>query len=154
MEPTTDLSVNYVNAKNLATERGVEVVESSSSTRYQYANLICVETEMENGEVNKVGGTLYTKEMSRIVLLNDRHFNAFPEGNMIVIKNKDVPGTVGAVATILGNHEINIAQMTWGRSKPLGDAMTIINTDQDVSPEIIKEISDHKDVISVKFLKV
>jgi len=113
-----------------------------------------VETQTEDGAVNKVCGTLYSPEMPRIVILNDRHFNAFPEGNMLVIKNKDVPGIIGAVSTILGKHNINIAQMTWGRSKPLGDAMTIINTDQAISPEIMKDLESQKDVLSVRFLKI
>jgi len=154
LEPETDLSVNYINAMNLAKERGIEVIESKSTTSQQYANLISVETEMENGERHKVSGTLYTTDMPRIVILNDRHFNAVPEGNMIVIKNRDVPGIIGAVATILGNHAINIAHMTWGRSKPLGDAMTIINTDQEITGDIIREIGKLKDVLSVKFFKV
>jgi D-3-phosphoglycerate dehydrogenase len=154
LEPVTDLSVNYINAMNLAKERGIEVIESKSTSSQQYANLISVETEMENGERHKVSGTLYTKDMPRIVILNDRHFNAFPEGNMLVIKNKDVPGIIGAVATILGNHAVNIAHMTWGRSKPLGDAMTIINTDQEITSDIIREIGKLKDVLSVKFFKV
>jgi D-3-phosphoglycerate dehydrogenase len=92
--------------------------------------------------------------MPRIVILNDRHFNAIPEGNMLVIKNKDIPGVIGAVATILGKHKINIADMTWGRSKPHGDAMTIINTDQEIPSNIVEEIAEHKNIISVKFIKV
>jgi D-3-phosphoglycerate dehydrogenase len=154
MEPTTDLAVNYINAMNLAKERGIEVVESRSSVSYQYANLILVEAVMENGSTIKVGGTLYTQDMPRLVILNDRHFNAFPEGNMLVIQNKDVPGIIGAVATILGKHNINIAQMTWGRSKPLGDAMTIINTDQTIDAKIVDEIGNLKDVLNIRFLTV
>lgn len=154
MEPTTDLTVNYVNAMNLAENRGIEVIESRSSVRYQYTNLITVETKMENGKKNKVCGTLYTSEMPRIVIVNDRHFNAIPQGNMLVVSNKDVPGIIGAVATILGNHKINIAQMTWGRAEPSGDAMTIINTDQAISQDIIKELSGHDDILEVKFLTI
>jgi len=154
LEPTTDITVNYVNAPNLARERGIEIVESRSSQQFQYTNLISVETEDEKGTKNKVCGTLYTKEMPRLVILNDRHFNAYPEGNMLVIRNKDVPGIIGAVATILGNHGINIAQMSWGRSKPLGDAKTIINIDQTISPDVVKEIGALKDVLSVRFLVV
>jgi len=44
--------------------------------------------------------------------------------------------------------------MTWGRSKPLGDAMTIINTDQEITSDIIRDIGNLKDVLSVKFFKV
>ncbi len=154
LEPISDLTVNYVNALGLASERGIEVVESKSSVQYQYTNLITVETELENGEVNKVCGTLFSREMPRLVILNDRHFNAFPEGNMLVIKNRDIPGIIGAVATILGNHSVNVSRMTWGRSEPLGDAMTIINTDQPISSEIVKEIGALGDVLSIRFIYV
>jgi len=154
MTPTTDLTVNFVNAMNMAKERGIEVIESRSNIRFQYTNLISIETELEDGTVNKVCGTLYTSEMPRIVILNDRHFNAFPEGNLLVIKNRDVPGTIGAVATILGKHKVNIGQMTWGRSKPLGDAMTIINSDQPISAEVVAEIAKHENILEIKFLQV
>jgi D-3-phosphoglycerate dehydrogenase / 2-oxoglutarate reductase len=154
MEPTTDLTVNYVNALNLAEERGIEIIESRSSSEYQYTNLITIEVEMENGEKGKVSGTLYSKEMPRLVILNDKHFNAIPDGNMLLIKNKDVPGIIGAVATILGNHKINITQMTWGSSKSGEDAKTIINTDQEISAEIIKDLDNLPDVLSVRFITV
>ena len=154
LEPLTDFAVNYISAMNLAKERGVEVVESKSTLEYQYTNLITIETEMENGQTNKICGTLYTKEMPRIVILNDRYFNAVPSGNMLVIKNKDVPGTIGTVCTILGNHNVNIADLTWGRNKPLGDAMTIINTDHEITADIVKEIDAHENILSAKFIKV
>ncbi len=154
MEPTTDLTVNYVNALNLAEERGIELIESRSTVEYQYTNLITIEMEMEDGSKSKVSGTLYSKEMPRLVILNDRHFNAIPDGNMLLIENKDVPGIIGAVATILGNHKINISQMTWGSSKDAGEAKTIINTDQNISAEIIKDLNDLSDVLSVRFITV
>lgn len=154
LESMADFPVNYINAMNLVQARGVEVVESKISASHQYTNLISIEITLENGEKSKVCGTLYTRDMPRIVILNKRHFNAIPEGNMLVIKNKDIPGVIGAVSTILGNHKVNIADMTWGRSKPHGDAMTIINTDQEITSNIVEEIAGHKDILSVKFIKV
>ncbi|MBN1900753.1 phosphoglycerate dehydrogenase [Candidatus Sumerlaeota bacterium] len=154
LEPMAEFPVNYINALKLAQERGMEIVETKISTSHQYANLISIEVTLEDGNKVKAAGTLYTKDMPRIVLLNDRHFNAIPEGNMLVIKNKDIPGVIGAVATILGKHKINIADMTWGRSKPHGDAMTIINTDQEITPNIVEEIAKEKNVLNVKFITV
>ena len=58
------------------------------------------------------------QETPRIVVVNDKFFDVVPDGNLIVIENRDVPGIIGSVGTLLGKHKINIGQMTWGRTTP------------------------------------
>ncbi len=154
LEPISDSTVNYVNAMPYAQERGLEVVESKISTQYQYTNLITVEAQMENGKINSVSGTLFAPTTPRIVIINDKHFDATPEGILIVIENNDVPGIIGSVGTLLGEHRINIGQLTWGRTDHSQDAMTVINVDQDVSPEILEKIGKLPNIKSAKMIKI
>ncbi len=87
-------------------------------------------------------------------MLNSKHVATPPAGNLIVIENEDVPGIIGAVGTVFGNHKINIDQMTWG-AKP-GDklAMTIINVDQGVTDELVKELQGLPRIKSVEVISL
>ncbi len=154
IEHITDEPVNYVNARCLAREYGIVIEETKVNEPIPYANLITMEAYMETGKVNTVSGTLFTPTTPRFVIINDKHFDAYPEGNMIVIENKDVPGIIGSVGTLLGSHNINIAQMTWGRTDHSREAMTVINVDQEVPPEILEKITKLSNVISARLIKI
>jgi len=154
LEPRAEASVNYVNAMNVASTRGVEVLETRRSEQHQYTNLVTVETLTESGKVNSVSGTLFTPKRPRIVILDDKHFDALPEGNLIVIENKDVPGIVGSVGKVLGDYMINIGEMTWGRRVADKIAMTIINVDNVVSPKVLEELGALPNVMSVQVIRL
>lgn len=155
LEPMTEGDVvNFVNAGTIARNRGIEVVEQRSSDLYNFANLITVEVESEDGTTQFIGGTLFTKETPRIVMVNDKFFDVVPEGEMIVIENKDVPGIIGGVGSVLGRYSVNIAQMTWGRTQPGSDAITVINVDHPVSPEMIAEIEKLPNIISARIIRI
>lgn len=154
LEAVTDFSVNFVNAKVLATERGIELVELTSSKVYNFANLITVEVITEDGAKHWVGGTLFTKDNPRIVVVNDKFFDVVPDGNLIVIENRDVPGIIGSVGTLLGKHSINIAQMTWGRTAPGHDAITVINVDQEVTRQVLDELSALPNILTARLIRI
>ncbi|MBX7247072.1 MAG: phosphoglycerate dehydrogenase, partial [Candidatus Sumerlaeaceae bacterium] len=154
LEPINEGSVNFVNANIVAQERGIEVVEEKSSKLYDFANLITVEAVTDDGKQNWVGGTLFHNNTPRIVVVNDKVFDVVPEGNLIVIENKDVPGIIGSVGMLFGKHKINIAQMTWGRTKPGTDAITVINVDQDVSPAVVEECAKLPNILSARLIKI
>jgi D-3-phosphoglycerate dehydrogenase len=154
MESISDETVNYVNAPIKAEERGIGISETKSSEETSYSNLITVTAVLDNGKTNCVSGTLYTPTMPRFVIINDKHFDAYPEGNIIIIENKDVPGIIGNVGTLLGEHKINVAQMTWGRTDHTDEAMTVINVDQEVTPEILENIGKLPDIVRARLIKL
>ncbi len=154
LEPVAESTVNFVNAMPIAHERGIEIVEQKSSELHGYANLITIETESEDGSKNWVGGTLFTRERARIVIINGKMFDVVPEGNLIVIENKDVPGIVGNVGTVLGKHGINIAQMTWGRTEAGKDAITVINVDQEVPKAVLDELASLPNILSARLIVI
>lgn len=156
LEPISEGSViNFVNARPIAMERGIEVVEQTSSNLYHnFTSLVTVEVETEDGQKNFVGGTLFSPDQARIVVVNDKYFDVVPEGNLIVIENRDVPGIIGSVGTLLGRHQINIAQMTWGRTAPGHDAITVINVDQEVSRELLEEIAALPNIVTARLIRI
>jgi len=154
LEPITEFTVNFVNAAPIAHERGIEVVELKSTELHGYANLITVEVVGEDGSRNWVGGTIFTRDRARIVIINDKSFDVVPEGYLIVIENRDVPGIVGSVGTLLGKHNINIAQMTWGRTAQGRDAITVINVDQEVPRHVLDELAKLPNILSAKLIVI
>jgi D-3-phosphoglycerate dehydrogenase len=109
LQPHKGDLVNFVNARYLAKARGINLVESSTADSLNYAGLITVRAKSANGEENSISGTLFHSRFPRLVVVNGKHFDVTPEGNLIVIHNRDVPGIVGSVGTLLGNRNINIA---------------------------------------------
>lgn len=149
LEKLSDLPINAVNAHQILKDRGVDLVEAKHSETFQYTNLIMVEVENEDGTRNHVAGTLFTPSHPRIVVLNDKHVAAVPEGNLIVIENEDVPGIIGAVGTVFGKNQINIGQLTWGRKPDDNLAMTIINLDTAVPETLLKQLREVPHIRSV-----
>lgn len=141
-------SVNHVNAMHLAKQLGVKINDTrSSQTDDVFSGLITVKAISDSGEVNEISGTLYQSRLPRLVIVNNKRVDATPQGEMLVLENRDVPGIIGMVGTLLGKHGINIAAMNWGRVAPGGDALTVINVDQPVSDTVIKELTAAPQVV-------
>lgn len=153
LTPILKERVNYVNATMIAKDRGIKVVESKSSEIEDFANLISVEAISE-GHKSEIQGTLFTKNTPRIVKINEFYIDAVPTGYILVISNLDKPGIIGQIGTILGKNKINIAEMTFGREKAGGSAITFLNIDSAVPAKILKEIKSAKNIKDVKLVRL
>jgi D-3-phosphoglycerate dehydrogenase len=151
--PILEESVNYINSLVVAKERGVKVSEKRTTEIMDFANLICVDIETDSGS-HFIMGTLFANKEPRVVKLNEFYLEAIPDGYMLFVSNKDVPGIVGKVGTILGNDEINIAGIGLGRDKKSGQAISILNVDNDVPKDVLKKLREINGVTDVKFVKV
>ncbi|MDD5440124.1 MAG: phosphoglycerate dehydrogenase [Candidatus Omnitrophica bacterium] len=145
--------VNFVNAMVIAKERGITIVERKTEKMEDFVTLIYVSVETDKGE-NIIMGTLFTKTEPRIVKINDFYVEAIPKGNMLVIHNDDAPGIIGHIGTLLGDAGINIAGMTFGRVKRGGEAITVLNVDQNIPKEIMEKIGKAKHIKDAKQIKL
>jgi D-3-phosphoglycerate dehydrogenase len=153
LSPFMGEDVNYVNALVVARARGIKVVESKSSELENFANLISLELETDKGKTS-ASATLFTKEKARIVEINTFLVEVIPEGYMLIIDNQDRPGIIGQIGTLLGKNEINIAGMTFGREKPGGRAITVLNVDSEVPQAVLAEIKKAKNILGAKLIKL
>jgi D-3-phosphoglycerate dehydrogenase len=92
--------------------------------------------------------------MPRLIRLGDFRMEAYLDGNLLVFMHNDVPGIIGAVGTIFGNHRVNIAQMSVGRAAPGGQAIGVLNLDALPAPVAVNEVSAHSDVQSVRIIEL
>ena len=131
--------VNYVNAKNLLESMGVEVIESKTTNLEKYTNLITVKF-INDEKTLSVSGTVFAKSELRIVEFFGYKLDFEPTANVLAIQNKDVPGIIGKIGTVLGNDQVNIAAVQWSR-KDIGDkAEAFVSVDQPVSESTINSL--------------
>ncbi len=130
-------SVNFVNADYYAEQRGIPVSETRMSQTHDYVSFIAVHAKTSEGVVD-VGATLMGKKNDpRLVSLYGFDLDMVPSQHMSFFVYEDLPGMIGKVGTMLGQHGINIAQMQVGRTTQGGSALMGINVDTPVPPEVL-----------------
>lgn len=120
--------VNFVNALYLAEAHGIRVGWSQLPARTDYTEYLEVQVETER-ERTRVCGALLGEGHPRIVRIDDYHVDVVPEGTLVVIRNRDVPGVIGRVGTLLGSLGVNIAEYHQARLSAGGDALAAISVD-------------------------
>jgi D-3-phosphoglycerate dehydrogenase len=145
--------VNYVNAPVLLKERGIDLEETQTSKEAIYTNTIRISLEFDSGTRTLEGSVFYPGDL-RIVSIDNYSIEAIPEGYMLVIYNKDLPGTVGRIATIIGESNVNIARLFLGRDRQQGTAIIIINLDTEAPRDVIEKIAKFPNALSVQEVKV
>ncbi len=145
--------VNLVNAEVLARDRGIEIAESSNPKKGDFAALLQTEVETEQG-TTLAAGTLFGDQYLRLVQLGPFRMEGYLDGTMLLFSHRDVPGLIGFVGTIFGNHGVNIAQMTVGRQAPGGEAIGILNLDSPPPDEAVAAVKGHPNIRSVHVVKL
>ena len=141
----TDEPVSYVNAPQMAAERGVEVRDTSTATAHDYVNLISI-----TGGEHAIGGTLVgLRGEPRIVMVDDHTIDLPPARHMLVVRNDDRPGVIAGVAGVLGDAGVNIADMDVGRSAQGEAALQVLATDRAVPAEVQDVIRAGAGIVSV-----
>jgi D-3-phosphoglycerate dehydrogenase / 2-oxoglutarate reductase len=141
----TDEPVSYVNAPRIASERGVEVRDTSTATAHDYVNLISI-----TGGDHGIGGTLVgLRGEPRIVMLDGHTIDLPPAGHMLVVRNDDRPGMIAFVSGALSDAGVNIDDMHLGRSERGEAALQVIATDRSVPSEVQDVIRAGDGIVSV-----
>ncbi len=149
----TDMPINAVNAPIFAQDRGLSVNEVRSNEHEDYASLITVICQTDKEE-RLIAGTLFGKSDPRIVRFDGYTFDASSEGNMLFYINEDIPGIIGYIGTIMGEHNVNIAQMSCGRDEIGGSALTILNIDGSIPENVLNDVRSRDYISWAKFANV
>ena len=124
LRPILSSSVTAVNARVVAAQRGIEIVESHSSRSRDFTDLLSLKLQTTDGE-HWMEGTVFEPASPRLTSIDGVDIEVALEGTLLVIQNEDRPGVIGEVGTILGRHAINIASFSLGRGP--GGAIGVIN---------------------------
>jgi len=135
---TAEEAVSYVNAPQLAEQRGLKVRESSTATSADYKSLITLRSGSHS-----VGGTLITAGLRtepRIVIVDEHVVEVPPAEHMLVVRNDDRPGVIGVVGTALGEAGVSISSMAVGPSPETSTAMMVISTTTPAPDAVIEHL--------------
>jgi D-3-phosphoglycerate dehydrogenase len=155
LEGVLDQEPNIVNAKVLLEERGIELVEESRSEMGAFSSSITAEV-VSDGKSYIAAGTLFGNNMPRLITLGEYRLESYLDGNLLVFTHEDVPGIIGAVGTIFGKHNVNIAQMAVGRAgtAPGGAAIGVLNLDEVPPQEAIDDVLQHPGIHGVRVIQL
>jgi D-3-phosphoglycerate dehydrogenase len=153
LTPVMESSINYVNAPHIARERGIQVIESKSSKAGDFSSSIIVKINTKDQEV-EVEGAIFGSKYPRIVRVDRFYLEAVPEGYILILRNKDVPGVVGLVGTLLGKNGINIAGMELGRAAKGGNAISFIHVDDAIPKKTMNELRGRAEIVSAELVKL
>jgi D-3-phosphoglycerate dehydrogenase len=151
--PISEEHVNVVNVDLVAQRRGLRITEKRSPSHNIYANLISVRLKTSAGDTT-VSGTL-AHDGPHIVAIDDFWVDVPPiDGWLLTCVNRDQPGMIGAVGTLLGGFDVNISYMNVGREEKRGNALMVITIDESLTPEQLAAVEAIPSIYSVKLAKL
>jgi D-3-phosphoglycerate dehydrogenase len=137
--------VNRINAASVAQERGIRIFEEKKPTASGGAgNVLKLTIHTQAADVTGSGTVLHGSS-ARLLSLDGIDIEAPLEGTVLTIRNQDVPGVIGRVGTILGDHRINIANFALGRASgeqwlPQGTALAVVQVDGEVTEAVLRAL--------------
>ncbi len=146
-------AINFVNAEHIAEQRGIKVVRSVLSGPVDYPHLVRLHLKGSEGEV-EIAGSLFHERDPRIISFDGYHLEFRPEGDLLLVRNRDVPGVVGKLGTALGEAKVNIAAIHLSRKKDSGEALAVVRLDQALPEEVLDGLRAQDEVLRVDSLNV
>ena len=153
LQHALDEEVNLINAEMLLKERGIELVTESRSDMGAFRSAMTAEVTTDEG-THAAKGTIFGQSMPRLVAMDGYRLEAYLDGCLLVFHHKDVPGIIGKVGTIFGEHGVNIGQMAVGRAgdTPGGNAVGVLNLDGEPSEESLDEVRKQSSIESASVI--
>ena len=139
VNPFLSSPVNAVNASIVAKNRGINIIEGRKTNAKGYDSLISVKAVTEKDQFTAEGTNLHE---ARILKVNGYWVDVIPKGHMFIAKYEDIPGSIGAIGTKLGEYGVNIGIMQVGRDEKGGRAIMVLTLDKEIPTEVIKELQE------------
>ncbi|MFM1769327.1 MAG: hypothetical protein RJA22_1856 [Verrucomicrobiota bacterium] len=154
LEFSAGKDINYVNVRAAAAARGITVEEKKSDEPVTFNEWLHVAVYSGQAKVS-AGGTFFgSPNNPRIVRVFSQPTEIVPSGVVFLMNNKDRPGMVGHLGTLMAKHQVNIASMSLSRDQAGGQALTVLNLDS-VPPEAaLAEIRRDPDISNVRVVKL
>jgi D-3-phosphoglycerate dehydrogenase len=154
LESAGGRDVNQVNVRTLAQGLGLRVEEIKSNVETDFNEWLHLAVYSGEQKIS-AGGTLYgSKKLPRIVRVNSQPVEIVPEGVLFFMTNKDRPGIVGYMGTLMGKHHVNIANMSLSRDIAGGRALSVLSLDSVPPAAVLEEVQKDPDIADVRVVKL
>jgi D-3-phosphoglycerate dehydrogenase len=139
MSQISDDTINYVNADFVAKEKGIKIESEALLESTVYKNLITIKLTTAEGGTTTISATIFDDNVFRIVSIDGFDIEVALKGDMIILKNQDVPGVIGNIGTTLAKHNVNIADFSLARNDKK-QALAVILVDSIISDATLAEL--------------
>jgi D-3-phosphoglycerate dehydrogenase len=147
--------LNNVNVRSIASTLGLTVEEKRSNEPVTFNEWLHVQASSGGVKAVSAGGTFFgSPDNPRIVRVFSQPTEIVPFGVVLLLRNKDRPGIVGYLGTLLAKYKVNIASMSLSRDTAGGRAMTVLNLDSVPPAEVLDEIRRDPDITDVEVVKL
>ncbi|HVJ09640.1 MAG TPA: phosphoglycerate dehydrogenase [Acidisarcina sp.] len=152
-------SVNRINAASVAEERGIRIHEEKEEAVSGGAgSVLTIELHARSGE-SKASATVLHGKYPRLLSCDGIDVEAPLEGTLIYMRNRDVPGVIGRIGTILGEHKVNIANFALGRSEKSADgkpviALAVVQVDGPVTQALLDALLAVDAITEARFVRL
>lgn len=146
-------AINLVNAQHLARQRGMQVRTTRTSAASESPERVKLRAHWKDGSA-VVGGAMLGHAHPRIIRIDNFHVDIRPAGTLIVMRNRDVPGVIGRVGTLLGEAGVNIGEYHQTRREEGGEALATVAVDGAPPREVAEELAGLADVLSVRVVRL
>jgi D-3-phosphoglycerate dehydrogenase len=155
LKPHLATPVNVINVEHLARSRNISLVQvhEPNPPAGLVGDIVGIRAEGPNGESHRILGTVYADGLPRILRIDRYAMDMIPEGQMVVIINKDQPGVIGTVGTSFGDAAVNIADMVISRDiAPDGNAsaLMVIKIDSEAPAALLSRLRARPNIVRVK----
>ena len=150
-------NVNRINAAAVAEERGIRLHESKMENGGAASGL-SVTLHTRGGETTATATVLHGR-LPRLLASDGIDIEVPLHGTLIAIRNHDVPGVIGRVGTVLGEHQVNIANFALGRGAEtakdgVGGAIAVVQVDGEITPAVIGALEAIEAVTRVRLIEL
>jgi len=147
--------VNNVNVRSAAASIGITVEEKKSEEPVTFNEWVHVQLFSGAKKLVSAGGTFFgSPNNPRIVRLFSQSVEIPVTGTLLLLNNKDRPGIIGFLGTLLAKYKVSIASMSLGRDTVGGLALTVLSLDSAPSPALLEELQKDADISNVKVVKL
>jgi len=142
--------LNLINARSLAEARGIELtVGESNELGHPRAIEVALSGGMQQLAVTGIAPEGSTPRLTRI---GSFQVDVNPKDTLLILTNKDVPGVIGRVGTLLGERHVNIAEYHQARLAQGGDALAAVSVDGNVDEETRRALLELPDIVSASIV--
>ena len=160
LKPHLDTPVNVINVEHVARQRGIELVQipEPQPPAGLVGDIVGMRVDSpNNGESHRVLGTVYADGLPRVLRIDGFAMDMIPEGQMVLILNKDQPGVIGTVGTSFGDANVNIADRVISRQfdkDNVAHALMVLKTDSEAPPALMNRLRARPGILRVKCLSL
>jgi len=142
--------VNSVNAREVARDRNIDVIEAHNEGKDEYPCRITIAVETES-KSRSICGTLI-QNRPRVIDVKGIPLESKLGEHMLYITNNDRPGVIGDIGTTAANRGINIANMHLGRDVENGNAIVLLEIDEQLTTDDIGLMRGLPNINDVQYL--